>query len=240
MSERLTPGNPEQELKRFFPKGSIELISGCMFSGKTDALIRELEQVKRLLDINVSNGTIDANVADQVIRAFKPPIDTRYGDDAKLHSHAKTEWPATLVSENSPRDILKYVTEYTRVVVVDEGQFYSGELIDVCEELAGKGVRVIIGALDANFRGETFGIIGDLWARADVKRPLSDALCMVCGDVASKTQRFIVEKDENGNEKSRRPADYNEPEVVVGAADQYEARCRVHHIVPGKPESNNG
>jgi thymidine kinase len=113
----------------------------------------------------------------------------------------------------------------TQVVAVDEVQFFGKEIIQICEDLADKGVRVIVAGLDMDFRGEPFGPMPQLLARAEFVTKLT-AACTVCGCAATRTQRII-----NGH-----PADYNDPVILVGAKESYEARCRKHHIVPNKPK----
>jgi thymidine kinase len=118
-------------------------------------------------------------------------------------------------------DILKKLDPSTTVVGVDEVQFFDEGIIDVVESLADQGVRVIVTGLDMDFRGEPFGCMPDLIAKAEKVEKLQ-AICMVCGGSASRTQRLV-----NGE-----PAHYEEPIVVVGAQEMYEARCRQHHQVP--------
>lgn len=183
--------------------GIIEVITGPMFSGKSDELIRRLRR---------------ARIARQKIQVFKPAIDTRFAND-KVTSHAGTEFEATPV-ESAAR-IGEQVSEDTTVVGIDEGQFFDPQLIEVARSLADRGVRVIIAGLDTDFRGEPFGPMPMLMAQAELVEKLS-AICMVCGDAATRTQRLI-----NG-----RPAKFDDPVVVVGASELYEARCRSHHQVP--------
>lgn len=183
--------------------GGVEVITGPMFSGKSDELIRRLRR---------------ARIARQRIRVFKPSLDTRFEED-KVTSHAGTEFEATPVDRTS--EILDQVTEDTTVVGIDEAQFFDGEILHVVQTLADRGVRVIVAGLDTDFRGEPFGPMPTLMAQAEQVDKLY-AICMVCGDPATRTQRLI-----NG-----RPARYDDPVVVVGASELYEARCRRHHQVP--------
>lgn len=234
MQEKDTRRDPEIELNQFFSAGgSIELIAGCMYSGKTEELIKRLKIVNIALDIHVSQNRLTEEVVREVIKAFKPKLDNRYSTDF-LDSHSRLQWPAIIIDETNPREILQHVNKFTKVVAVDEAQFFYRELINVCEELASRNIRVIVGGLDTNFRGETFGIMGDLWAISD-RKDQTKALCNTCGNEATKTQRIIISTDSEGNEISRRPADYNDPIILVGAKNSYEARCREHHEVPGKP-----
>jgi thymidine kinase len=183
--------------------GIVEVITGPMFSGKSDELIRRLRR---------------ARIARQSIQVFKPSIDTRYTND-KVTSHAGTEFEATPV-ESAAR-VAEQIAEDTTVVGIDEAQFFDDQIIEVARSLADRGVRVIIAGLDTDFRGEPFGPMPVLMAQAELVEKLS-AICMVCGDAATRTQRLI-----NG-----RPARYDDPVVVVGASELYEARCRSHHQVP--------
>jgi thymidine kinase len=182
--------------------GSVEVITGSMFSGKTDELIRRLRR---------------ARIAKQAIQVFKPSLDTRYGV-GKLTSHAGTEFEATPVEKAS--SILDRLVADTTVVAIDEAQFFKLDVIRVTQELARRGLRVIVAGLDTDFRGEPFGPMPQLMADAERVDKLQ-AICMVCGDAASRTQRLI----------DGRPARYDDPVVVVGASEMYEARCRTHHEV---------
>ncbi len=183
--------------------GSVEVICGSMFCGKTEELIRRLRR---------------ARIAKQQVQVFKPAIDNRY-DQKKVTSHSGIDLDALPVS--SSRDVLEALDPNTTVVGVDEVQFFDEGIVDVVEELADKGLRVIVTGLDMNFRGEPFGCMPQLLARAERVDKLQ-AICMVCGDAASRTQRLV-----NG-----KPAHFNDPIVVVGAQEMYEARCRKHHEVP--------
>jgi len=183
--------------------GSLEVITGSMFSGKTDELIRRL----RL-----------ARIARQKVQVFKPRIDTRFAGD-RVTSHAGTDFEATPVADAA--SVRQMLEPETTVVGIDEAQFFDGGLVDLAQELADRGLRVIAAGLDTDFRGEPFGPMPTLLAKAERVDKLH-AICMVCGDAASRTQRLI-----NG-----RPARYDDPVVVVGAAEMYEARCRMHHQVP--------
>jgi thymidine kinase len=188
-------------------KGWIEVITGPMFAGKSEELIRRIKTL---------------SYAHQKIMAFKPAIDNRY-DKTAIASHDGDKYEAYAIKEAN--DILKLVKPYTQVVAVDEVQFFGKEIIQICEDLADKGVRVIVAGLDMDFRGEPFGPMPQLLARAEFVTKLT-AACTVCGCAATRTQRII-----NGH-----PADYNDPVILVGAKESYEARCRKHHIVPNKPK----
>lgn len=183
--------------------GSIEVITGSMFCGKTDELIRRLRR---------------ATIARQKVQVFKPAIDNRYAVE-KVTSHAGSEYNAKPIQ--SAPEILDWLDEFTTVVGIDEAQFFDDRVIPLCQELATRGIRVIVAGLDTDFRGEPFGPMPFLMAEAEVVDKLH-AICMVCGEPASRTQRLV----------DGRPARYNDPVVIVGASEMYEARCRLHHEVP--------
>jgi thymidine kinase len=183
--------------------GSIEVITGSMFCGKTDELIRRLRR---------------ATIARQKVQVFKPAIDDRYTVE-KVTSHAGSEFSAIPIQ--SAAQILERLEASTTVVGVDEAQFFDADIIPITEQLANRGIRVIVAGLDTDFRGEPFGPIPVLMAKAEVVDKLH-AICMVCGEPACRSQRLV-----NG-----KPARYHDPVVIVGAAELYEARCRKHHEVP--------
>ena len=183
--------------------GSIEVICGSMFSGKTDELIRRL---------------IRARIAKQKVQVFKPAIDIRYAVE-KVTSHMGTNFEAIPVKQAA--EIRDKVEKDTTVVGIDEAQFMDVEVVSIAQELAERGVRVLIAGLDMDFRGEPFGPMPMLMSKAERVDKLH-AICMVCGDEASRTQRLV-----NG-----KPARYDDPVVIVGASELYEARCRIHHEVP--------
>ncbi|MEP7137287.1 MAG: thymidine kinase [Chloroflexota bacterium] len=183
--------------------GSIEVVCGSMFSGKTDELIRRL---------------IRATIAKQKVQVFKPAIDIRYAVE-KVTSHAGANYEATPVSNAA--EIREKLDKDTTVVGIDEAQFFDVEIVEIAQELAARKVRVIVAGLDMDFRGEPFGPMPLILAEAERVDKLH-AICMVCGDDASRTQRLV-----NGQ-----PARYDDPVVIVGASELYEARCRAHHEVP--------
>jgi thymidine kinase len=183
--------------------GSVEVVCGSMFSGKTDELIRRLRR---------------AAIAKQKIQVFKPAVDIRYAVE-KVTSHAGSDFDATPVEH--ARDIMEHLEPDTTVVGVDEAQFFDLEIVPLVSRLAERGIRVIVAGLDMDFRGEPFGCMPVLMAVAEKVDKLQ-AICMVCGEPASRTQRLV-----NGE-----PANYNDPVVIVGASELYEARCRKHHQVP--------
>jgi len=183
--------------------GSVEVVCGSMFSGKTDELIRRMRR---------------AVIARQKVQVFKPSIDVRYAVE-KVTSHAGADFDATPVEKAS--DIYTRLDSDTTVVGVDEAQFFDEGIIEVATTLAGRGIRVLVAGLDQDFRGEPFGPMPMLMAMAEHVDKIQ-AICMVCGDPASRTQRLV-----NG-----KPARYDDPVVIVGASELYEARCRKHHEVP--------
>jgi thymidine kinase len=188
--------------------GRIEVVAGCMFSGKSEELIRRLKR---------------SQIARQKVIALKSSLDDRYGLDT-IASHSGIRLESALVSSSS--DVLRIAEDkQIEVVGIDEVQWFDAGIVDVAEYLAGKGVRVILAGLDQDFRGEPFGPMPELLALAEEVTKLT-AVCMVCGRPATRTQRIV-----NG-----RPAQYDDPVVMVGAAESYEARCREHHVVPGRPE----
>ncbi len=183
--------------------GSIEVICGSMFSGKTDELIRRLRR---------------AVIARQKVQVFKPAIDVRYAVE-KVTSHAGADFSAIPVEK--AEDIYAKLDADTTVVGVDEAQFFDDGILEVTRQLADRGIRVLVAGLDQDFRGEPFGPMPALMAKAEQVDKLR-AICIVCGEPASRTQRLV-----NG-----KPARFDDPVVIVGASELYEARCRQHHEVP--------
>lgn len=190
-------------------KGWIEIITGPMFAGKSEELIRRLRTL---------------SYAHKKIVSFKPAIDDRY-DKTKIASHDGEMFDAYAIK--SAKDIYQFVDDKTEVVAIDEVQFFGTEVADIIEDLADKGMRVICAGLDLDFRGEPFGPMPTLLSRAEFVTKLS-AACTICGCAATRTQRLI-----DGN-----PANYDDPVILVGAKESYQARCRKHHIVPNKPMRN--
>lgn len=183
--------------------GSVEVVCGSMFSGKTDELIRRLRR---------------AVIAKKAVQVFKPAIDIRYAVE-KVTSHAGNDFDAQPIQSSS--EIFANLRPDTSVVGVDEAQFFDDGIVNVVRQLAERGLRVIVAGLDTDFRAEPFGPMPTLIAQAERVDKLQ-AICMVCGEPASRTQRLV-----NG-----RPARYDDPVVIVGASELYEARCRLHHEVP--------
>ena len=189
-----------------YREGWIEVISGCMFAGKTEELIRR---------INV------LSYAKKNIIVFKPKIDNRYSD-SEIVSHSGAKVPCLVVEK--AQDILKKIEADTEVVAIDEVQFFDKDIVEVCEYLADKGIRVMVAGLDKDFRGESFGVMPELLTRAEFVTKLT-AVCAKCGAPATRTQRLV-----NG-----KPAGFEDPIVMVGADESYEPRCRRCHQVPDKP-----
>jgi thymidine kinase len=174
--------------------GAIEVICGSMFSGKTEELLRRIKR---------------AQIARQKIQVFKPLIDNRYSAD-HVQSHDANKVLSRPVEK--ARDILKLVEDTTRIVGIDEAQFFDDSVVEVAQKLANRGVRVICAGLDMDFRGQPFGPMPRLLAVAESVTKLS-AVCMVCGDAASRSQRTAGETGR----------------IAVGAKEMYEARCRFCH-----------
>lgn len=187
--------------------GWIELVCGSMFSGKTEELLRRIRR---------------AEIARKKVQLFKPTIDNRYGL-VRVASHDGIGREDAVVVCNA-EDILRRLDADTEVVAVDEIQFFDESIADVCDHLADRGMRVIAAGLDQDFRGEPFGPMPLLLARAERVDKLH-AICVSCGASASRTQRLI----------DGRPARYDDPVILVGGSESYEARCRNCHEVPGKP-----
>ncbi len=176
--------------------GWIEVIAGCMFSGKTEELIRRLRRAK---------------IAKQNVKIFKPKIDTRYSE-TKIVSHSEQTLPSVLIEDINK--VLELSND-AQVVGIDEAQFFSNDIIDICNKLANAGKRVIVAGLDQDYRGIPFEPMPQLLSIAEyITKTL--AICMECGNPADKTQRKT--------ESSER--------VIVGASDIYEARCRKCHYIP--------
>lgn len=193
-----------------YKNGWIEVITGCMFAGKTEELLRRI----RILSFVSEN-----------IQVFKPKIDVRYLKD-KIVSHNKNFFQA--ISILNGQELLEKLNTNTEVVAIDEIQFFNLEILSILELLANKGVRVIVAGIDKDFRGEPFAIMSELLARAEFVTKL-EAICVKCKQPATRTQRIIDNK----------PANYNDPIIFVGESDFYEARCRHCHIVNNKPKINS-
>jgi thymidine kinase len=183
-------------------QGWIEVIAGPMFSGKSEELIR---RVRRAL------------IARQRVLVFKPRLDNRY-HESHVVSHDGKQVAAIPVE--SAAEMEAHLDPLPQVVAVDEAQFLDRGLLSLVERLAAQGVRVILAGLDLDFRGEPFGLMPELLARAEFVEKLS-AICPRCGAPATRTQRLV-----NG-----KPARYSDPVILVGAEEHYEPRCRACHEV---------
>jgi thymidine kinase len=173
--------------------GTIEVICGCMFSGKTEELITQIRR---------------AEIAKLRFQVFKPIVDTRYAADS-VASHNQRKWQA--INVENAEEILTRIERHVEVVGIDEAQFFDNELPRVAELLANAGKHVILAGLDTDWRGEPFGPMPELIARADIVKK-QYAICMVCGAPATKTQRIVASSDQ----------------FLLGSTDSYEARCRKH------------
>ena len=190
---------------RTYNPGWIEVICGCMFAGKTEELIKRIKVLQ---------------YAKKNVVAIKPTIDKRYSDDM-IASHAGSLIKCVCVEPQDLASIAKYINDKSvDVVVIEEVQFFDEGIIEIVEKLANSKKRVIVAGLDTDFRGEPFKIMASLLAKAEFITKLP-AVCCVCGAPATKTQRLINNK----------PAKYDDPIILVGAAECYEARCRKCHQV---------
>ena len=187
--------------------GWVEVISGCMFAGKTEELIRRIKVLE---------------FAKKNIKVFKPRIDNRYSDTFVV-SHAGSKVNSIVIDRAA--EILDHVDSSVDVVAIDEVQFLDEDICEVCDILAKEGKRVMVAGLDMDFRGEPFGMMPKLITEAEFVTKLT-AVCNKCGAPATRTQRLV-------NGKS---ASYNDPLVLIGSIEAYEARCRHCHEVTDKPK----
>ncbi len=185
--------------------GWVEVITGSMFSGKTEELLRRLRR---------------AEIAGQEVAAFTPAIDDRYGEST-LGSHAGRTWDARVV-DTTAEGVSKIPSHLNgeEVVAVDEANFFPDELVEVCQSLASNGRRVVVSGTDQTFRGEPFDPIPQLMAVAEYVEKFR-AICTQGGEPATRNQRLIEGE----------PAHYDDPTIMVGAEESYEARCRNCHVV---------
>lgn len=188
--------------------GWIEVISGVMFAGKSEELIRRVRR---------------AIIARREVQVFKSHLDSRYAGLYSVTSHDGTAVEATPV--DSAAEILRRVRPGTELVAIDEAQFLGADLVAVATLLAQRGVRVVVAGTDTDFRGEPFGAMGDLMAVAETVDKLR-AICTVCGGEACRNQRLV----------DGRPARWDAPTILVGGRESYEARCRHCHRVPRADE----
>ncbi|NLY63315.1 MAG: thymidine kinase [Erysipelothrix sp.] len=189
-----------------YQDGYVEVISGCMFAGKTEELLRRV----RVL-----------SYGRQKIQLFKPLMDNRFEAEMVV-SHAGTRHESIQIQ--NAIDILDHIDETSEIVAIDEVQFMDEEIIKVVDYLADRGIRVMVAGLDLDFRGEPFGVMPTLITKAEFVVKLT-AVCMRCGAPGTRSQRMI----------DGRPADYYDSVIMVGASESYEAVCRHCHEVPNKP-----
>lgn len=200
--------NESLQIRTFKRAGHIEVICGSMFSGKTEELIRRIRR---------------AEIAKQRVKVFKPKIDNRFSE-FEIVSHSEQSFPSEVIERAV--DILEKSFD-AEVIGIDEGQFFDGKLVEVCQNLADSGRRVIVAGLDQDYRAQPFGPMPLLLSVAEyITKTL--AVCVVCGAPANRTQRVSASSEQ----------------ILVGATNHYEARCRLHHIVSHEPqatsaESNN-
>jgi thymidine kinase len=190
-------------------EGSIEVITGVMFSGKSEELMRRVRR---------------AIIARREVQLFKSHLDERYGGIQEITSHDGASVPAVPVSTST--EIAERVRDKTDVVAIDEVQFLDDGILSVANDLADRGIRVILAGTDMDFRGRPFGPIPALLAVAE-KIDKLHAICVVCGELASRNQRL-----EGGQ-----PAAAEGPTIRVGGGETYEARCRRCHVVPSAEDA---
>lgn len=183
--------------------GWVEVICGSMFSGKSEELIRRVRQ---------------AAYGNLSVRVFKPAIDDRFSEDSVVSHNGST---TTAYPVKETLDILQHLENEIDIIAIDEAQFFDENIVEVVNELASRGIRVIVAGLDTDFRGEPFGEMPKLMALSETVTKLN-AICPICSSPASRTQRLI----------DGQPASYDEPIILVGASESYEPRCRHHHEVP--------
>lgn len=187
--------NENLQIRTFKKTGHIEVICGSMFSGKTEELIRRIRR---------------AEIARQKVIVFKPKIDDRYSE-FQIVSHNEQSYPSVVVEDASE---IPEKSFDMMVIGIDEAQFFDNNLIQICQDLADSGRRVIVAGLDQDYRALPFEPMPQLLAVAEyITKTL--AVCVVCGAPANRTQR-------NTDDNSK---------ILVGAADHYEARCRLHHVI---------
>ena len=184
--------------------GWIEVISGVMFSGKSEELIRRVRR---------------AVIARRRVQVFKSHLDERYVGVYHVSSHDGRSTEAIPV--DTPAQIGARIAADTQVVAIDEAQFLDAGIVNLVTDLADRGIRVIVAGTDTDFRGEPFGSMPELMAIAEIVDKLH-AICVKCGNPASRNQRLI----------GGRPALYGSPTIMVGGQEAYEARCRACHEVP--------
>jgi thymidine kinase len=188
--------------------GWMEVIAGSMFSGKTEELLRRIRR---------------ATIARKRVQVFKSHLDDRYAGAWAVSSHDRRVFDAVPV--DSSAQIALRLDPMAQVIAIDEVQFLDAGIVEVASGLANRGRRVILAGIDSDFRGEPFGAMPHLMAISEMVDKLH-AICVLCGAPASRNQRLIGGK----------PAPYESPTIMVGAADSYEARCRACHVVPRRDD----
>lgn len=187
--------NENLQIRTHKKTGHIEVICGSMFSGKTEELIRRIRR---------------AEIARQRVKVFKPKIDNRYSE-FEIVSHNDQSYPSVVV-ENADEILEKSFD--VEVIGIDEAQFFENDLIEICQNLADSGKRVIVAGLDQDYRALPFEPIPQLLSIAEyITKTL--AVCVICGAPANRTQRNTESSDQ----------------ILVGAKNHYEARCRLHHVI---------
>ncbi len=187
--------NESLQIRTFKRAGHIEVICGSMFSGKTEELIRRIRR---------------AQIAKQRVKVFKPRIDDRYSE-FEIVSHSEQSFPSEVVTDATEIYEKSFEAE---VIGIDEGQFFENNLVEVCQNLADSGKRVIVAGLDQDYKALPFEPMPQLLSIAEyITKTL--AVCVICGAPANRTQRISTSSDQ----------------ILVGAGNHYEARCRLHHIV---------
>ncbi len=187
--------NENLQIRTHKKTGHIEVICGSMFSGKTEELIRRIRR---------------AEIARQRVKVFKPKIDNRYSE-FEIVSHNEQSYPSIVVEDAD--EILEKSFD-AEVIGIDEAQFFDNNLVEICQNLADSGKRVIVAGLDQDYRAIPFEPIPQLLSIAEyITKTL--AVCVVCGAPANRTQRNTESSDQ----------------ILVGAKNHYEARCRLHHVI---------
>lgn len=175
--------------------GNLEVICGPMFSGKSEELIRRIKR---------------AQIANQRIQCFKPAIDNRYSlDHIVSHSHLKME----AITLKTAKELFDYLEDHTRIIAIDEVQFFDKDIVDVVMKLVKRSYRVILAGLDLDYKGNAFGPMPELLALADEVIKIH-AICTLCGEKATRTERIIDE----------------DSQILIGEQNSYEARCKSHHL----------
>ncbi|MFZ1321491.1 MAG: thymidine kinase [Ignavibacteria bacterium] len=192
--------NENLQIRTFKKTGHIEVICGSMFSGKTEELIRRIRR---------------AEIAKQRVKVFKPKIDNRYSE-FEIVSHNDQSYPSEVVER--AEEILEKSFD-VEVIGIDEAQFFENDLIDICQNLADAGKRVIVAGLDQDYRAMPFEPMPQLLAIAEYISK-THAVCVICGAPANRTHRVTQ----------------NEDQILVGASNHYEARCRIHHVFKTEPQ----